>query len=275
MKRTLIFTIFLVSGAFAAFAAVDGFSGRTGFTCSACHSQPITDDTVVVVEGLPDAYDVGETYLLTVRVEGGPPANPVGPQGGFEMDVAGGDLAIPSEMEGLLRTTKHGMTYLPDGTFMRQWNVLWEAPGLEAKPGSAYFWVAAVSANGNHNAETNTSAAGEFGDEVATFTTKIDPSQASIDAWEALPLLPPELMRNGSRIEGMHQDANATGIQYTLNGETITRETGRTWWIDTKESVEVQSIGAGRESAPTSVEGAKSAPFPLWPILLLFLRRNP
>lgn len=274
MKRIALLALLLTVVAAANFAAVDGFSGRSGFDCSSCHTQPIQDDAVAILEGLPANWTAGASYTLSIRVEGGPVANPTGPQGGFELDVNGGRLQIPENMDGLLRITKHGITYLPEGTLMREWNVIWEAPSLTQQPKEITFWLAVVSANGNHDHRTNSSVQGEFGDSVATLTLKLPPSDETIAAWESLPLAPPTLIRNGSRIEGVHNDANATGIRYQLDGEWVERTTGTHWMVQTSEDVAIQSIGAGRNSDFVSLDPSKAAPgLPLLAFLLLVWRR--
>ncbi|MGB1698219.1 MAG: hypothetical protein ACPHK8_07450, partial [Thermoplasmatota archaeon] len=96
-----------------------------------------------------------------------------------------------------------------------------------------------------------------------TLQVTVPASEAAQDTWESLPLAAPSVARNGSRVDGTHQDANATGIRYQLNGEWIERNTGTTWRIATTEPVQVQSIGAGRQSPAVSVEGANQAPFPV------------
>src|SRR5436853_5440481 len=62
----------------ANFAASPGFSGRNGATCLACHTvAPVGHvDATAVLQGLPAGWEVGKTYTLTIRVEGGPTAMP-------------------------------------------------------------------------------------------------------------------------------------------------------------------------------------------------------
>jgi hypothetical protein len=275
MKRAALLLLLSTVAVAANFAAVDGFSGRTGFDCTSCHNQPIQDDAIAILEGLPGAWNYGVSYTLTVRVEGGPIANPIGPQGGFEMDSNGGTFAIPAEFDGLLRLTDDGATYLPDGTFMREWNVIWNAPSLSQQPFDVSFWLAAVSANGNHDARTNTSVQGEFGDSVATLQLTIPASTAAVESWAAIPLTAPTTSRAGGLITGDHTDKNATGIRYSIaGGDWIERATGQSWRIETDASVEVYSVGSGRVSDAVAVEGVQNAPWPMWPVLLLFLVRR-
>lgn len=276
MKRATLLLLLATVAVAANFAAVDGFSGRTGFDCTSCHNQPTQDDALAVLEGLPEAWNYGEAYALTVRVEGGPVANPAGPQGGFELDSNGGAFAITADFDGLLRLTDDGVTYLPDGTFMREWHILWNAPSLSQQPFEVSFWLAAVSANGNHDARTNTSVQGEFGDSVDTLQITIPPSAAAMETWATIPLTPPTTSRSSSLINGAHTDGNATGIRYRIaGGDWMERQTGQNWRIETEQTVEVTSIGAERTSATITVEGVKNTPSPVWPMLLLFLARRP
>lgn len=230
----------LAQDAAANFADAAGFSGRGGATCIACHTlAPLpTEPAEAHLEGLPDAWDPGETYRLTVRVTGGPPAMPAPqPQGGFDLSIDGGRISIPDEMQGLVRTpNEQEATYLPAGTLMREWQVDWTAPGLEARPIERRVWLAVISANGNHVIALNGSDGGERFDAAAHLALTVPPAPEALQAWLALPLAAPQAaatMGDGfALVEGRHGDGNATHVAWSLDGgDWQLRETGADWRV--------------------------------------------
>lgn len=289
----------LAQDAQANFADSAGFSGRGGATCIACHTlapAPLTPpEATAVIEGLPDAWDVGQSYPLTIRVDGGPQAlPPPAPQGGFDLSLDAGTLSFPPEMDGLLRNPNaQEVTYLPEGTMMREWLVAWTAPGLAERPRSIQLWLAVVSADGNHVVALNASDGGERFDAVDAITLAIPPSPAAAAAWRALPLLQPTAAAESTELRtivtGRHADANATHIAWRLDGGAWTvREAGPEWRVRLDgldaggHAFEVRSEGADRASPATSVRfdvpgfavdlpGGKDTPGPSAPLLLLAL----
>lgn len=232
----------LAQDAGATFAASPGFSGRAGATCISCHTLapfPFTPpEASAELEGLPAGWDVGQTYRLTIRVTGGPEAIPApAPQGGFDLSIDGGSFAIPPGSEALLTIPNpQEITYLPDGTLMREWQVDWTAPTLDVKPTERRAWLAVISANGNHVIATNTSDGGERFDAADNLTVSFPPSQATVDAWRAMPLIPPNATANATeasvQVEGRHGDGNASRIWWRLDGGAWQdRETGQDWRI--------------------------------------------
>jgi hypothetical protein len=274
----------------AAFAASENFSGRYGFTCQSCHgADPLTPSASVFLEGLPEAWQPGESYLLTLRVEGGPPPAPeLAPQGGFELDTDGGTLHIPDGREDLLRRSKpHQMTYLPEGTLMRQWQVEWRAPDLTSLPGLATLWLAGMAANGNHNIQLNLSTGGERGDAVATLRASVPPVPEAMEMWRAMPLLPPRTDQGryapdheGTvHIQGSHADGNATTLAWRFaDGEPWQRrDTGPEWRLQVPDlrsgthALQLRSEGSERVSSTTvvilEVPGGfldRATPAPAW-----------
>lgn len=255
----------LAQDAAANFADAAGFSGRGGATCVACHTVapfPFTPPpATAVLEGLPEAWDAGQAYALTVRVEGGPPAMPApAPQGGFDLAMDGGLLAVPAGSEGLLRApTEQEVTYLPAGTLMREWQVHWTAPTLAAEPRPVQVWLAVLAANGNHVVASNASDGGERLDASAHLALAVPPSQATLDAWRALPLLPPEgraeTLEPYVLLAGRHADRNATHLGWRVDGGAWQeRATGPDWRLRLDglgpgpHTVDYRSEGAGRAS---------------------------
>jgi hypothetical protein len=228
----------LAQDAGANFAASAGFSGRAGATCLACHTEaPVGHEAArAVLEGLPEAWEPGRAYRLSIRVEGGPAAMPAPqPQGGFDLSIDGGAFSVPAEFAGKERVPNpQEITYLPDGTLMRAWQVDWTAPGLEARPAARNVWLAVLAANGNHVIASNASDGGERFDSAANWTATVPAAPSALDAWKALPLLPPTATATVEdktvQVAGRHVDGNATAVSWSLDGGAWqSRPTGGEW----------------------------------------------
>lgn len=284
----------------ARFADAAGFSGRAGATCIACHvpaPDPLTGlepEAHAGLEGLPEAWDVGQTYVLTLRVTGGPPAMPdPQPQGGFDLAVGGGVLAVPEGSESLLRLVgEQEATYRPAGTLQREWSVLWTAPDLAAEPAPVPVWLAVLAANGNHVVASNLSDGGERFDASDHLQVSVPPSAAALAAWRALPLLGPEATvaasNAGVTVEGRHRDGNATRLLWSLDGQPWqARETAPAWRLELptepgEHVLLLRSEGAGRTSPDAELRfgepglldglaGDRATPLPLLTPLVAIL----
>lgn len=258
----------LAQDASANFAASPGFSGRNGATCLACHTvAPIGHvDATAIIEGLPESWTPGQTYHLSIRVEGGPQAMPAPqPQGGLDLSIDGGALSVPAPMQGLLRTPNpQEITYLPAGTLMRAWQADWTAPNLAERPADRHVWLAVLAADGNHVVATNTSDGGERFDSAANLTATVPPSDAALAAWRGLPLLAPtatvEVHGGDAHLEGRHADGNATSVLWRLDGGPwASRASGPAWRIDLEglragaHRLDFRSEGSDRRSPDQTV----------------------
>ena len=269
----------LAVGTQADFAAQTGFSGRVA-DCSQCHPAPLTDnDAVAILEGLPETWMPGETYPLRVAVEGGPPAAPdPQPKGGFEIEASVGSFAGAPGTDGLFRSDRpERMTYEPPGTLMRQWDIEWTAPGLGARPAPVGFWLAVVSANGNHVIATNTSDLGEHGDATDAIHITVQPDPEAEAAWIALPLSPPRIdggidlvAKTGTlgTIQGRQTDGNATVLAYRYDDAPWqSRDATGAWRLQVPfeagvHTLTLRSEGADRVSPPVTLtlEGRSDGP---------------
>jgi hypothetical protein len=253
----------LAQDAQANFAASAGFSGRAGATCLACHTEaPVGHEAATAaLEGLPEAWEPGRTYRLSIRVEGGPPAMPApAPQGGFDLSIDGGSFAVPPDFAGTMRIPNpQEITYLPAGTLMRAWQVDWTAPGLESRPAAHGVWLAVLAADGNHVVAANASDGGERFDSVASLTATVPAAPSALEAWKALPLRPPTATaapeEGAAQVDGRHADANATAIAWSLDGGAWqSRDTGSGWRLRLEglapgpHSLALRSQGSDRSS---------------------------
>ncbi len=255
----------------ANFADAAGFSGRAGVVCTACHTVPaspagsLQPPAQAVLEGLPAAWEPGQSYALVLRVTGGPAAlAPPQPQGGFDLSVGGGRLELPAGLEDRLRLVgTQEATYRPAGTLMREWQLTWVAPDLAAQPAPVSLWLAVLAANGNHVVASNASDGGERFDATASLQLSVPPSAAATQAWRTLPLAPPEAAVNGTvsavRIEGRHADGNATRLLWSLDGQPWqARDTAPAWRLELPDGpgrhrLLLRSEGAGRASPDLEV----------------------
>lgn len=261
--------------AYANFAASPGFSGRAGVTCTACHTvAPVGYvEAQAVLNGFPGSWEPNKEYAITIAVDGGPQALPAPqPQGGFDLAVGAGHLALPAGTEDTLRLVgTQEATYLPAGTLMREWSVTWIAPGLETYPSAVPVWLAVVAANGNHVIATNTSDGGERLDSTASLQVSIPPSQGALAAWRALPLLAPvaNATNDGGgswTLEGRHLDGNATRLLWSVDGGPWqARDTASSWkltlaGLDGDHTVRLRSEGLER-SSPEAILSVHSPGF--------------
>lgn len=261
-------SVWAVGSADANFGAAEGFSGRSGATCIACHTvAPFGHEPATAfLEGLPGSWTPGQSYALTLRVTGGPPAMPAPqPQGGFALASNGGRYALDAGTEALLRLVSDTeVTYRAEGTLMREWHTTWTAPDLARAPRPIQHWLAVLSANGNHVIAGGAADGGERFDSAADLSVVVPPSEAAWEVWRAIPLVAPQADgtvtgRDGS-IEGRHDDLNATALGWRLDGGAwSSRDTAAAWRIALPDlepgthRIEVRSEGSQRRSAPVAV----------------------
>ncbi|MGB1586341.1 MAG: choice-of-anchor V domain-containing protein [Thermoplasmatota archaeon] len=253
----------------ATFASAVGFSGRHA-DCTVCH-MPAPQAATAHLDA-PAAWRPGETYDIQASVSGGPqPLLPFRPQGGFELEADVGQFLIAPEDAELFRTPRDQViTYEPAGTAMRSWSFQWQAPPVWQEPLPVTFWLAAMAANGDHDAQLNRSDGGERGDAVDTLSVTIPADPEAVAAWRALPLEPPRIQQRtatetGWRLEGEHGDENATHLVVT-RGDTQRRiPTEANWVIDVEGNLDIvlHAEGAGRRSPDVDLDQDVQASAPL------------
>lgn len=238
------------------FADAAGFSGRAGLTCTACHQPPHPEPAQAHLVGLPEAWDLDARYVLDISVTGGPPALPAPqPQGGFDIASTAGRMDTAGHPD-LRQSGASEITYRPEATLRRAWQVGWTAPGLETRPEPITFYLAVVAANGNHVVATNRSDLGETFDASAALHVVVPPSAEAQARWAELPLATPEAFRQGEHIQGRHTDPLASHVAYRVgDGPVVRKATGPSWFIATSEGVTLWSEGAGRASPAISIPG--------------------
>ena len=281
----ILLALALAVGVQATFASSLGFSGRNA-DCGVCHSPASPQEATISLAGWPEHWEPGATYDLVATLDGGPtPLLPQRPQGGFELEVERGTVSSPAGLDHLYRTPRPvTITYEPEGTYQRSWQVLWTAPPATEPPATVTAWLAGVAANGDHDPFLNRSDGGERGDAVATTQVMSDPSPAFVDAWRALPLEPPTIERRtatdtGWRLEGRHQDANATHLVVTRGDIQRRIPTDATWAVDIEGTLDaaLHAEGHDRRSPGVTLGRAQAdvpAPFAAVPLLGALLARR-
>jgi hypothetical protein len=122
--------------------------------CS-CHNPTYTGQVTAVLEGVPAFYtDVKGAavlpgpYNLTIRILGGPPAQPGKHQGGFNLQVTGGTLQVAQGATGV-QILDGQATHTSAGNQQRNWTgVQWAPPS--APSGDVVFTLTVNSVNGDN-----------------------------------------------------------------------------------------------------------------------------
>ncbi len=135
-------------------ARMDGVSGRAEGGCT-CHGGGVAWDGVAgnlavaaLLEGVPEAYEPGQVFALSISVEGGPPYLGAG----FNLNASAGTLSVPGDEANVQITTADSFGGVageathrtPDS---KSWRVDWMAPPAGA--GEVRFYLAVNSVNSN------------------------------------------------------------------------------------------------------------------------------
>jgi len=137
MKRLLVLLLSLAI--FSQVEAVPTGVGDIGDNGCVCHGA-YSEDTKVILSGLPDVYNSSQTYNLTLTIESGLEAN--NPQGGFRILISHGEITGDvQELEG-------GYTHSSTNNNQRTWRFNWTAPDSGAELATFITYGNAVNGNG-------------------------------------------------------------------------------------------------------------------------------
>ncbi|ALL01199.1 hypothetical protein Pyrde_1151 [Pyrodictium delaneyi] len=181
MKRFLplvsVFALIVVG--IAALHASSMSNGAPQLNCIQCHVGADKNPADFVVEGLPDKYEPGKTYKITIKITKGPDCSGGVACGGFAVQVNAGELIVTDDKNTFISTTPTGeklLTHTKDGSMKREWSFEWKAPDT-AEP--VTFKIAVIAANGDGSFNGDAYAAKEVtvepagGQAAPTTTTKI------------------------------------------------------------------------------------------------------
>jgi hypothetical protein len=98
-----------------------------------CHNAQPSNAVTVAIQGLPESYQAGMAYNITITITGGPPSVPVASQnqGGFALKVSAGSLAAP---DGITVTGGTFATHSAATNNQRTWSLQWIAPNTTVGP---------------------------------------------------------------------------------------------------------------------------------------------
>ncbi len=129
-------------------------SGGTGLEDSdraGCHCHNLEPDPGVTLNlmGLPERYEPGQVYDLVITVAGGPPYDELATaSGGFMVSCTNGTFAVPEGSDQVqVFNSGQSASHTLAGNKVRQWRVLWRAPGEGT--GDAVLFLSANSVNGD------------------------------------------------------------------------------------------------------------------------------
>jgi hypothetical protein len=140
----IVASLIVAWGAHANSAGAPANAAVSGCTC---HANQPSNDVEVSLGGLPEAYEAGTDYALTVMVDGPAPL-PIGQnQGGFQVIVDRGTLMPTGQDAQALNES--AVTHNSAGNDQRQWSLTWSAPTGSEASAPATFWVAGNAVNGD------------------------------------------------------------------------------------------------------------------------------
>lgn len=109
-----------------------------------CHSQDAS--TLVLLSGLPDAFEANQTYNLTLEVVSEIPQAENASKGGFRLLVTKGAIEVSNDS--LVQELDGGWTHTNEGSKQRSWTFAWRSPATNDS--AANFVVYGNAVNGNN-----------------------------------------------------------------------------------------------------------------------------
>lgn len=144
-------------------------NGAPALNCVQCHVGADKNPADFVVEGLPEKYEPGKTYKITVKITKGPDCSGGVACGGFAVAVSAGELKVVDSKNTFISPLPTGekiLTHTKEGSKLREWTFEWVAP---SKPEPVTFTISVLAANGD----------GSFnGDAYASKTFTVQPATA-------------------------------------------------------------------------------------------------
>ena len=176
MKRllALLFSLAIISQV-EAYPTGIGDSGDNGCVCHGAYSE----ETKVILSGLPNVYNSTQTYDLTLTIESSLEAND--PQGGFRILISHGEIT------GDVQELEEGYTHSSSNNNQRTWEFNWTAPESDAELVTFIVYGNAVNGNGaasgdEWNSNSYAVPGPNYEGEIVTPTTKdsISPRQLAV-----------------------------------------------------------------------------------------------
>lgn len=158
MKRVLPIlglALFIVVVGFFAIRADSMSNGAPQLDCVQCHAGADQNPAEFTIEGLPEQFEPGKTYKVTVKITKGPDCSGGVACGGLAVEANAGKLVVIDEKNTFISTISTGeelraiLTHTKDGSLLREWSFEWKAPE-DATP--VTFKISVIAANGDGGA---------------------------------------------------------------------------------------------------------------------------
>ncbi len=116
-----------------------------------CHGSSATTDVTISISGLPEEYEVDETYDLEIKLTGGPePTSSSQNHGGFSLTSSLGKFLSKNENTQIIDGS---ITHTTTGNDQRIWQIQWIAPSDDSK--KVVFELKGNSVNGDGEPNDN------------------------------------------------------------------------------------------------------------------------
>lgn len=153
-------SLLIVAGA-SVYAQSSGRKGDSESGCTPCHD--FGSGTSVTIIGLPDPYEPGKNYSLTINVTS---TDVTGDNGGFDLSVSNGTLVVTDATNTWLKDGD--LTQTDAGSHQRSWSFNWTAPPTD---GEVTFYAAGLATDGDGTSD---------GDAWAIYQTVVIPEFPSV-----------------------------------------------------------------------------------------------
>lgn len=161
MKRVLL-SVLMLSGVlgFSVSRVYSNNNSAPNTECNVCHAEIAAEPAELKLVGLPEKYEPGKTYNLTLTVNSQLKSMSE-VQGGFSAEVTAGQLIITDKKNTQLSDSF--LTHTQEGSAKRSWKFAWKAPQEKIE---ANLNIMVVAASGDYSPS---------GDAIAADTFKMKP----------------------------------------------------------------------------------------------------
>ena len=129
-----------------------------------CHTGGENGNVAIIIQNLPEIYNVSKNYTLTLNISGGPPEAEWN-KGGFFIQASHGTLHSIDDNTWKPEGQTH-LTHTEVGNNYREWSFNWTAPESDSYVAKFSVWANSVNGNAKNMAEhgENSDGMGSSGD---------------------------------------------------------------------------------------------------------------
>ncbi|MBK7762355.1 MAG: T9SS type A sorting domain-containing protein [Bacteroidetes bacterium] len=213
MKTKILLNLFLVSTLgliFVTMTSEENGIYNGGTTCGTCHGNKNTN-TTVILDGLPANYQIGQTYLLSLKV-----INATKPKAGFNILASGGTFVAGtgSKINGAATQITHTTPMTVSGG-IASFDFNWIAP-TSSSTTSVTFSAVGNAVNGDGN--DNTDGSDEWNNISQTIAIGFPSSAENIDIPEITCY--PNPVNDKLLIKGLHHNFGNV-VMYNAIGQIM------------------------------------------------------